>query len=98
MPRTRIQPHRGWSDEAWDAAQASLRERRLLDTNARLTAAGRKLRASVEAATERLAAAPAEALGDEGVDRLEAALVPLGRRLVDEEVIPVPNPIGVPRP
>jgi hypothetical protein len=98
MPRTRIQPHRGWSDEAWEAAQASLRERRLLDTNARLTAAGRKLRASVEAATERLAAAPAEALGDDGVDQLEAALVPLGRRLVDEDVIPVPNPIGVPRP
>lgn len=98
MPRTRIQPHRGWSDEAWERAEASLRERGLLDSNGRLTPAGRELRGSVEAATERLAAAPVEALGDHGVDRLVAALAPLSRRVIDDGTIPVPNPIGVPRP
>ncbi|WP_290062149.1 SCO6745 family protein [Amycolatopsis solani] len=95
--RADVQPHRGWSDEQWDAAVDRLRTRGVLDAAGRLTEAGRELRRRVEADTDRLAAAPVEALGDDLARVLELA-VPLSRAVIDSGVVPVPNPMGVPRP
>jgi hypothetical protein len=56
---------RGWSQQEWDAAEAGLQARGLLDADGALTEAGQALRAQVEADTDRMAAAPWQHLGDE---------------------------------
>lgn len=96
--RTDVQPHRGWSDAAWDEVVGSLRNRGLLDANGRLTPSGRTLRRHLEDDTDRLAAAPLEALGSSGLARVLELAVPLSRTVIDAGVVPVPNPMGVPRP
>jgi hypothetical protein len=97
-PRSLTQPNRGWSDEDWDARVADLAARGLVTPGGEATDAGRALRAEVEDATDRAAAGPWLALGDRRAEDLEAALVPLARRLVDTGPVPVPNPMGAPRP
>lgn len=97
ITRADIQPHRGWSDAQWDAAVDRLRARGVLDAEGRLTEAGRELRRTIEDDTDRLAAAPVEALGAD-VERLLTLAVPLSRAVIDAGVVPVPNPMGVPRP
>ena len=69
--------NRGWSQEQWDAAVDRLRDRGLLDGSGELTERGHELRREVEQTTDRLAHAPYEHLGDEGVERLTA----IGKRL-----------------
>lgn len=73
---------RGWSDDEWDAAVERLRERGVVDEAGELTAAGQRLRADLEAATDRLAAAPWLTLGVERTQRL----VELGKALSREAV------------
>jgi hypothetical protein len=97
LARSDVQPHRGWSDAQWDAAADRLRARGLLDADGVLTDAGRELRRGIEDDTDRLAAAPVEALGAD-VERLLELAVPLTRALIDSGVVPVPNPMGVTRP
>lgn len=92
-----VQPHRGWPDSAWAAAAEALTARGLLDGTGRLTPAGAAVRSRIEEDTDRLAAAPLEELGADLARVLELA-VPLSRALIDDGVIPVPNPMGVPRP
>ncbi|MFJ1763019.1 hypothetical protein ACIOD2_22090 [Amycolatopsis sp. NPDC088138] len=96
--RDDVQPHRGWSDEDWTQAVDGLRDRGVLDAGGRLTDAGLALRRGVEDDTDRLAAAPVEALGEAGVARVVELAVPLSRAVVDTGLVPVPNPMGVPRP
>lgn len=67
---------RGWSEQEWDAAVRRLTDAGLLDGNG-LTGDGLKLRETIEAATDELAAAPWLRLG---VDRTER-LIELGRAL-----------------
>jgi hypothetical protein len=97
IPRASIQPHRGWSDADWSAAEQTLTGRGLL-LDGQLTAAGVRCRADVEDATDRLAARPVDALGEARVTALVEALTPLAQRVVDDGTVPVPNPIGVGRP
>jgi hypothetical protein len=59
---------RGWSDEQWDSAAEGLKTRGLMD-GAGLTEAGAALRASVEAQTDTLDAAPWAHLGPERTAR-----------------------------
>ncbi|WP_410673078.1 SCO6745 family protein [Amycolatopsis sp. cmx-4-68] len=92
-----VEPHRGWSDDEWTAAVDGLRSRGLLGADGRLTSAGAELRRRIEDDTDRLAAAPAEALGPE-LDRVLELAVPLARAVIDAGVVPVPNPMGVARP
>jgi hypothetical protein len=84
--RDAIQPHRGWSDEEWNAAAASV--------------AGREaeLRERVETRTDAVALAPYEALGQAGVDRLLELTTPIAARIMDSGNVPVPNPIGIGSP
>jgi hypothetical protein len=98
MPRSLVQPTRGWSDEDWEQSVRRLQARGLLDRDGRLTKTGGALRREVEDLTDRLAAGPVERLGSTGVERAIALAAPLSRRLVDTGVFPVPNPVGVPRP
>jgi hypothetical protein len=98
LPRDVIQPHRGWTDDEWDAAHERLRERGVLDGDGRLTPTGTALRRELEDDTDRLAAGPVEALGPAATERLVELAVPLARQLVDAGTVPVPNPVGAPRP
>lgn len=63
---------RGWSREQWDAGIAGLRERGLLDPaqDLTLTPDGAALRERLEEDTDRLGAAPWDALGADGAGRL----------------------------
>ena len=84
---------------ARDSASARrLRARGLLDSGGRLTKTGGALRREVEDLTDRLAAGPVERLGSTGVERAIELATPVSRHLIDTGVMPVPNPIGLPRP
>jgi len=98
ITRELVQPTRGWSDEEWQQSERRLQARGLLDRDGRLTKTGGALRRDIEDLTDRLAAAPVERLGETGVMRAIELAAPISRQLVDGGVIPVPNPIGAPRP
>ncbi|MFF3286648.1 hypothetical protein [Streptomyces sp. NPDC003023] len=61
---------RGWGQSDWEAAQARLQDRGLLDAEGELTEAGTAVRAELEELTDRLDRAPYEHLGAAGVERL----------------------------
>src|SRR5436190_7267594 len=96
LVRDHLQPNRGWTDEEWDAARASLVERGWLAADGSPTAEGEAHHAAVEAATDRAALAPWRHLGPQGTQRLAELLTPIAR------VLAVPladfNPIGLPQP
>jgi hypothetical protein len=98
VTRELMQPNRGWSDEDWQQSVRRLQARGLLDRDGRLTKTGGTLRRDVEDLTDRLASAPVERLGETGVNRAITLAAPVSRHLIDTGVVPVPNPIGAPRP
>jgi hypothetical protein len=98
VSRAMMQPSRGWSDEDWSASARRLQARGLLDSGGRLTKTGGAQRRDLEDLTDRLAAGPVERLGSTGVERAIELATSVSRNLVDIGVIPVPNPIGLPRP
>jgi hypothetical protein len=98
IPRGLIQPSRGWTDADWTSSERRLQARGLLDSGGRLTKSGGALRRDVESLTDRLAAGPVERLGETGVKEASALAAPIARCLIDAGVIPLPNPVGVPRP
>jgi hypothetical protein len=85
------QSSRGWTDQEWEAGAAELVERGLIDGESKVTEAGLKLRSEMEAATDRAAMAPWEALGEEKVQRL----VELGTQLRERLVAAGAGPQGV---
>lgn len=97
MTRELIQPNRGWTDDDWSHSLRRLQARGLIDRSGGLTETGVALRREVEAATDRLASSPVERLGEAGVERAISLAGPAGRILIDSGVIPMPNPIGLPR-
>lgn len=98
ITREIIQASRGWSDDDWEHSLHRLQARGILDRDGRLTKTGGALRRDVEDLTDRLAAAPVERLGETGVERAIALAALVSRHLIDSGLIPVPNPIGAPRP
>src|SRR5208282_4333643 len=98
ITREIIQPTRGWSDDDWQQSSRRLQARGLLGRDGRLTKTGGALRRDVEDLTDRLAAAPVERLGETGVKQAIELATPVSRHLIDSGVVPVPNPIGAPRP
>lgn len=98
ITRETIQPSRGWSDDDWQQASHRLAARGLLDRDGRLTKTGGALRREVEDLTDRLAAGPVERLGQTGIKRAIDVAALVSRCLIDGGVVPVPNPIGAPRP
>ena len=73
-----------------------LRERGVLGADGMLTGAGVALRENVERLTDDLATGPWRALDD--AEWTMRTLGGLATVLVDRGVVPVPNPMGVPRP
>jgi hypothetical protein len=98
VPREALQPNRGWSDEDWEAACQRLRQRGLLDEAGLLTPAGVLLRQEVEDRTDLLALPPWLHLEKEQHARLLSLVRPLSTSIIDQGGIPMPNPMGVPRP
>ncbi|HEY2997831.1 MAG TPA: hypothetical protein VGJ43_04600 [Acidimicrobiales bacterium] len=96
--RAGLQPHRGWTDDEWDAAADGLAARGLVTGSGVATAAGHALKAAVEDATDRAAARPWRALGPERTRALHDGLAPIARAVVAAGMMPVPNPMGAPMP
>lgn len=82
VSRRFLQRSRLWDDRAWEEAEASLRERGWLDDQGGLTAEGRAWRDALETETDRLAAAPYEAVGEPRSRRLFELLRPLAEQIV----------------
>jgi hypothetical protein len=98
ITRAMVQQSRGWTDEDWVHSSRRLAARGLLDSGGRLTKTGGALRREVEELTDRLAAGPVERIGSTGVERAIELATPVSRHLMDTGVVPVPNPVGAPRP
>ena len=96
LRRENLQPVRGWTDEAWEAARARLADRGWVGGNGELTPAGREAHAAVEDATDRAAARPWAHLGPDLVAEVVKVLTPLAQACAD--TLPYPSPIGVPAP
>lgn len=79
---------RGWSDEQWDGAVATLREKGLLDDEGGLTEAGDALRERIEAATNESSTGPWAHLGEEKTRRLHELCGPLSRQAVEAGAFP----------
>lgn len=67
---------RGWSDEQWSQATAALAERGLMTAEGEPTDDGQALRKAIERATNELGAAPWDALGEAGANRLAELCAP----------------------
>lgn len=73
---------RGWPEEEWAAAEHRLRQRGWLDGDGALTDQGQAGREAIEAETDRLAAPPWTAIGEDTADRLRATIRPWARTIV----------------
>jgi hypothetical protein len=96
IPRSTLQPGRGWTDEEWATSTARLTERGWLRDDGEPTDAGRDEFARIESVTDRLAAGPWQALGEQGTARLRVLLGPLA--LACFAALPVDTPLGLPSP
>lgn len=91
VSRRFIQSSRVWDDVAWQAAEERLRDRGWLGADGTLTEAGRAWRDGIEADTDRLAAPPWAALGEDGSRRLYDLLRPVATAIVTGDVFPRPG-------
>jgi hypothetical protein len=87
LPTTLLKDTRGWTDDEWDAAAVTLRERGWLAPGASadhlaLTDQGSRVRNAVEEATDRLAVRAYEAIGEDGCGTLRGLARPLSRTVV----------------
>ncbi|MFJ4686395.1 hypothetical protein [Streptomyces sp. NPDC088789] len=88
---------RGWSPRAWTAAHERLLARGLLNEDGTATDAGRDLRHRVEHLTDRLAAAPWNALGRKSADRLTELLGDYWVAVLASGLLPSENTLGIGR-
>ncbi|WP_031481413.1 SCO6745 family protein [Streptomyces bicolor] len=86
---------RGWSPEEWAAAHSRLTARGLVDAAGTATDAGRELRRTVEEHTDRLAAAPWQALTLEEVDRLVELLGEFWVAVLSSGLLPSETTLGI---
>ena len=93
-----LRPHRGWSEAEWADARQRLSERGLLDDDGALSNRGAELLSEVDSTTDRTALAPWREIGEENTSELARILSTLVRPILDREVVPYPNPMGVPPP
>ncbi|MFG2137729.1 hypothetical protein [Streptomyces sp. NPDC048650] len=98
VPKDTMRQDRGWSEEAWAAAADRLRSRGLVDERGEATERGRQERTRIEDETDRLAAHLLRPLTTPQTDRLLEGLEDVVRRILAADVLPFPNPIGLPHP
>ncbi len=98
VPRSVLQPARGWTDEEWEAAERSMVERGWLEDKDRdtLTPVGATARQQIEDATDRLAVEPWVRMGAEATEELRVLVRPMAVRIAELGLIPSLNPIGLP--
>lgn len=94
MDAESLRKRRGWSESEWAAAGSRLAGRGLLDAGG-LTAAGRALRAEVEARTDALADPPLAEIGPAAADRLVELAAPLVSRILAAGAFTSENPMGL---
>ena len=87
LPTSLLKDTRGWTDEEWDDAAVSLRERGWLRPSASaehlaLSEEGAAVRTSIEEDTDRLAVHAYEAIGEVGCGTLRGLVRPLSRTVV----------------
>ena len=97
-PADGLRANRGWSDDDWSTAAATLTERGLLDESATITRAGVALRQEIEDATDRLAAPIAAGLATSEAEELVTLLRPLAERVMAADAVPAHNNLGFPWP
>jgi hypothetical protein len=97
-PEDGLRSHRGWSDDDWSAATASLAQRGLVEGQIRITASGKALREVIEAETDRAAAPIVSAISGGGADELISLLRPLAEVVMAAGAVPPHNNMGVPWP
>lgn len=86
---------RGWGPGEWAAARARLTARGLVDLDGTATDAGRDLRRTVEEHTDRLAAAPWQALTLEEIDRLVELLGEFWVTVLSSGLLPSETTLGI---
>ncbi|MFF7233992.1 hypothetical protein [Streptomyces sioyaensis] len=96
VPGDTMRQDRGWSEEEWAAAADRLRARDLVDARGDATEHGRTERERIEAATDRLAGRLLHSLPEAQTEAMLHSLEPVVRRILAAEVLPFPNPIGLP--
>lgn len=96
VPGEAMRQDRGWSEEDWAAAADRLRARDLVDARGEATGHGRQERERIEAATDRLAGRLLHPLPETRAEAMLHTLEPVVRRILAAEVLPFPNPIGLP--
>ena len=94
-PRDSLQPHRGWSDDEWEAARHRLQQRGWLDRAGGLTPLGAEARTEIERRTDFLAAVPWQRLGPVDTARLRQLAGRWSERIARRGGIPFPNPMGL---
>ncbi|MGW7577768.1 SCO6745 family protein [Streptomyces sp. NPDC054765] len=96
VPGDTMRQDRGWSEEEWAAAADRLRSRGLVDAQGEATGYGRHERGRIEAATDRLAGRLLHSLTEAETAGMLQMLEPVVRRILAADVLPFPNPIGLP--
>ncbi|QGG96402.1 SCO6745 family protein [Actinomarinicola tropica] len=89
---------RGWPDDEWSAASASLVARGLMRPDGTVTDEGLGLRTEVERRTDESAGALVRRAGADAVRRLDALLRPIAAAVQRSDLLPYPNPIGLSPP
>lgn len=97
VPREYMMRARDYNDASWHEHEAALADRGLLNEDGGLTAAGAELKEHIETTTDRLALAPLDALDDDEVETLFAALTPITRQVIAAGDIPAMTPMGLGR-
>ena len=97
-PEEGLRTRRGWSEDEWLAAVASVQERGLVDDEVHITAVGTELRQAIEDRTDHVTAPLVTGIGDEGAGELVALLRPLAEAVMAAEAVPAHNNMGVPWP
>ena len=87
---------RGWSAEEWSAAEGRLRHRGLLNHEG-LTEEGRRTRGAIEDRTDELSMLSTDPLPENQVEALLSHVLPTVDAILAAEVVPFPNPMGLPR-
>lgn len=97
LPEVMFQSSRGWSADEWEAARGRLVHRGLWEATG-TTAAGRQLRAGVEATTDTLAIRVTGAMQDRDRALVFDGLATLSAAVAEAGIINYPNPMGLPAP
>lgn len=86
---------RKFDEVIWAGGAATLRADSVLTADGQLTAAGRRLHADIEDATDVAAATPWRMLGEAATARLATLLTPLAAAVLDSGTLPQLNPVGL---